>query len=212
MTHRTGLEHYYARNLKVVTPPASEPITRTEAKNHLKVDFTDDDEYIDDMVAAAREMCEAWTGLALITQTLRIKLNEFPRSMDFNTGRVHHRIRLPAPPLQAVSSIVYTDTAGASQTLSSSKYTVDTDAEPGQVFPAYGEVWPSCQNIPNAVIVTYTAGYGDASDVPKVLKQGMLLLIGQWYDVRQAVVTGTIATEIPMGVQALFSSVGQIKV
>lgn len=212
MAHRTGLEHYFARNLKVVTPPASEPITTTEAKNHLKVDFSDDDSYIDDLIQAARETCEQWTGRALITQTLRIKLDEFPRSIDWNTGSVNHRIRVPSPPLIAVSSIVYTDTAGASQTLSSSTYTVDSDAEPGIIVPAYGEVWPSTRTIPNAVVITYTAGYGSASDVPRALKQGMMLLIGQWYDVRQAVVTGTIATEIPMGVQALFSTVGQIKV
>lgn len=39
---------------------------------------------------------------------------------------------------------------------------------------------------------------GNALVITKAISQGALLLIGHWYAAREAVVTGTIATELPM--------------
>lgn len=40
--------------------------------------------------------------------------------------------------------------------------------------------------------------------ITKAIRQGALLLIGHWYSARETVVTGTIATEMPMATQALW--------
>jgi hypothetical protein len=47
---------------------------------------------------------------------------------------------LPLPPLQAVTSIHYTDQTGAEQLLASDRYRVLSigDAQPGRIAPAYG--------------------------------------------------------------------------
>lgn len=46
----------------------------------------------------------------------------------------------------------------------------------------------------------------DVSDFPSSFKAAMLLLIGHSYANREAVVTGTIATEVPMAVESLLWS------
>lgn len=45
---------------------------------------------------------------------------------------------------------------------------------------------------------------GNALKITKAIRQGALLLIGHWYSARETVVTGTIATEMPMATQALW--------
>jgi len=44
--------------LKVVSPPAVEPVTLDEAKAHLRVTIADDDGYIALLIPAARERVE----------------------------------------------------------------------------------------------------------------------------------------------------------
>jgi len=65
-------------SLTIVTPPAEEPVTLTEAKNHLRVDLSDDDSLISALIVAAREHAEAITRRAFITQTLKLSLDAFP--------------------------------------------------------------------------------------------------------------------------------------
>jgi uncharacterized phiE125 gp8 family phage protein len=56
------------------------------------------------------------------------------------------------------------------------------------------------------VAVEYTAGYGDtAADVPAPLRQAMLLMIGHWYEHREAVITGSISTGLPLAARALLA-------
>ncbi|KAF4558193.1 MULTISPECIES: head-tail connector protein [unclassified Pseudomonas] len=45
---------------------------------------------------------------------------------------------------------------------------------------------------------------GNSIVITKAICQGALLLIGHWFMGREAVVTGTIATEMPMATQALW--------
>lgn len=68
--------------VKVVTAPAVEPITLTEAKLHCKVDLTTDDDLITPLIVAAREEIERRTWRALITQTLELVLSAWPSLPD----------------------------------------------------------------------------------------------------------------------------------
>lgn len=175
--------------------PAAEPLTINEAKAHLRVEAFDDDPLIGGLVRAARDQAENVTHRALITQTWRLDLDGFPGN---------GLIELPKPPLQSVTQIAYTDADGNPQTLSTSLYDVDTGSEPGRVRLAYGQIWPSTRDIYNAVQVTYVAGYGDAgSDVPQPIRQAMQMLVGNWYENREAVNVGNIVTALPMATEAL---------
>lgn len=176
--------------------PAVEPLSTAEAKNHLRVDTADDDILIDALIKAARERVEDLSHRALITQTWRYSLDAWPE------GDV---ILLPRPPLVSVSQIQYLDTAGSPTTWASSNYIVDTDSEPGRVVLAYGISWPTETLYPSAPIqITYDAGYGAAgSNVPQHLRQAILLLVGHWYENREATVGGAIIREVPLAVESL---------
>src|SRR6185369_1494353 len=183
-----------AYGLSQTVAPTAEPVSRAEAKAHVRQDSTADDDQLDGLIKAARHYCERWTGRAFVTSTWALTLDCLPCGGD--------ALRLPKSPAIAVSSITYTDTAGATQTLSSTLYQVDVTTEPARIIPAYGQVWPTTRSQLGAVTVTFTAGYGAASAVPQPIKQAMLLLIGSWYENREAVIKGTIVAELPMAVEA----------
>lgn len=182
---------------KVITQPATEPVTLTEAKAHLRVDGTDDDTYITTLIKVARQLCEAYSGLSFITQEREIKLDRFP------CGRT---IELPQGPVQSIDDFVYLDADGNSQPL-----TVDTDylvdLSGGRV--QYVDSWPYTDGQFNAVTITYTAGYAnDEHDpVPEVIKQAMLMQIGSLYENRQDEVIGTTAHLINWTSQALLDTI-----
>jgi len=158
----------------LVTAPTIEPLTLTEAKNHLRVDITDDDTYITNLIVAARLAAENYTGRAFITQTWDLFIDKFPTSGAF--------IEIPKPPLQSVTTVKYTDADGNQQTLASSVYTVDTNKEMGTVTLAYNQSWPTIRAVPNAVEIRFIAGYGaTASTVPEGIKHAMRMLIGHLY-------------------------------
>lgn len=161
---------------KVSVAPASEPLTATEVKNYLKVDTSADDDLITDIIAAARRQVEAYTSLALISQTIVQKWDALPPT----SGALY----LARGPLISLSSITYTDTAGASQTLSTDYYLVDDYDVPAKVRLKYGQTWPDTYNQDNVITATYTAGYADADSVPEDIKQAMLLLIADMYENR----------------------------
>jgi len=50
---------------KVTTAVATEPVTLTEAKSHLRVIGTTDDTFITALISSARDFAEHYTGRAL---------------------------------------------------------------------------------------------------------------------------------------------------
>ena len=66
------------RGLTLVTAPASEPVSLTEAKAHLRLDSADDDSLITALIRSARETAEAHMRRALVSQTWRLSLDRFP--------------------------------------------------------------------------------------------------------------------------------------
>lgn len=177
----------------VTGEPAAEPITLAEAKLHLRVDHDYENDMITSLIVAARQWAENETRRRFINTTLRLSMDCFPEV-----------IRLPGGKCQSVTSIVYIDTAGVSQTLSASYYTVDTDSEPARIVQAYGYAWPAIRYDPNAVKVTYVAGYGAAATaVPDGIKSAIKLQIGNLYENREATISGTTIAEVPMAAKAL---------
>jgi uncharacterized phiE125 gp8 family phage protein len=191
-------------SLRLITPPAEEPVTLDEAKQHLRVEMPDEDALILGLIAAARAQVETRTKRALATQTWELGLESFcwsdsPWGVCSDRGSSH---RLPWPALQSVTSITYLDATGTRQTLSTSVYQVITGT-PGRVGLAYGQSWPVVRSEPDSVLIRYVAGYGGASAVPDALKAAIKLLVGHLYENREATISGLTITELPMAVRAL---------
>jgi len=184
--------------MDLTTAPAVEPLTQTEVKNYLRVDsdITEDDALITALIVAARRYCETFTRRAFITQTWTMYLDRFPANRWY--------ITLPKSPLQSVTSIKYYDIDGTLQTWSSSKYEVDSsDTIPARVSLAESETWPSTRVQANSVQILFIGGYGAAAAVPDTIKSAMYLLVGHWYENREAVTLAGTPKEVPMAVDAL---------
>lgn len=173
-------------SLQLITDATFEPVALAVAKAHLRVDGTDDDDYIDALISSARESAEHVLGRALCTQTWERTLDAFPSGA----------IKLGHAPVVSITSITYVDGAGATQTLSGGAYVLDTGAEPGVVRPAYGTDWPAALDTANAVRVRYVCGYA-ADACPKSIQSWMLLHIGNLYRNREVVVIGQAVAAMP---------------
>lgn len=171
---------------------------------------TTGDPFLAILIGAARAHAETITRRALVTQSWKLALDEFPKpGMNISSanwygpqwgtmpgplsvarvdGRTGFEIVLPLPPLQTVDSIKYYDaTTGLLTTLDPSQYIVDNVSEPARITPAPNTTWPATQNRINAVEVTFTCGYGAAAAVPQGIKNWLLLRIGSLYENRQEV-------------------------
>lgn len=193
-----------------VSGPGEEPITRAEAKLHVKVesDITADDALIDLLVSAAREDAEDFTNRCFVYSTWELRLDEFP------TGG-KQEILLPRPPLIRVNSIDYVDADGATQRLGSDNWQADDKSEPARIRPAYDKSWPATRAVMNAVTVSYVAGYPPieagspldvTTNVPAAAKASIKLILGHLYANRETVLAmpgGVAAIELPMGAQYL---------
>ncbi|KKL50814.1 hypothetical protein LCGC14_2301730 [marine sediment metagenome] len=157
-------------NLTVTTAPAA-VFTADDVKKHLRIDEDDEDSLIADYLEAAERQVETELAIGLLAQTLVLRLDCFPA----------RRIRLPRPPLTSVTSITYTDNDGTSQTLATSEYTANTFTTPGEIVEAWGKSWPTTRDIPNAVVVTYVAGYAKPEDVPQMVRHLILMATGDKY-------------------------------
>lgn len=172
--------------LSLLTAPASEPVTLTEAKLHLRVEHSADDTLITALIATARQAAEHRIAGALISQQWRLTLDAWPDSIE-----------LPHPPLNSVEAITYLDDTGTRQTLAESSYQIITDTTPGSVQPAYGATWPTARSVAGSIRIDYTAGYATAAAVPPPIKAWMLLAIGTWYAQREASAEQSKTAELP---------------
>lgn len=171
--------------------PTVEPVSVDELRTHSRIDTTDEDQLLASHLTAAREMVEKETSRALCTQTWTLKLDRFPYDM----------MELRVVPVSSVTSITYYDTSNVSQTLSTDYYVSDTSSEPARIVRAYNYEWPETYDRPNAVTVTFVAGYGGASLVPGIAKQAIRLLAGHWAINREAV--GTVGDEVALSYGSL---------
>jgi uncharacterized phiE125 gp8 family phage protein len=181
--------------LELLTAPATEPVTLAEVKTRLRIDDATDDAGVTRLIAAATGYAQNITRRAFVTQKWALILDAFPCGS----------ISLPLPPLVSVEEISYIDADGVTQVLAPGDYLVDPAGMIGMIHLAYQKQWPTTRAQPMAVRVEFTAGYGDADDVPSDLVSALLLLIAHWDQNREAVVVGTIVSSVPLSVDSLLA-------
>ncbi len=168
------------QSLELVTEAAELPVTLAEAKEHLRVDSSDEDTLITSLIYAATDFVSGrngYTGRALLPQTWDAYFSKFDD------------IELPLPPCISVASITYKDTDSASQTLATSVYTVNTARQPALVTLKPIQTWPATDESWDAVKIRFTCGYAGGSPareaVPYSIKAAIKLVIGDLYQNRE---------------------------
>lgn len=168
--------------------PVEEPVSLEEAKKHLRLEgvLDDEDDLIQSMITAAREMAEGKLNRTLVRRQLEVA--------SFEWGA----IALRKPPFVQVDSVSYFDANGNEQTLDADQITVTTRSEPARVAlsPAFRQYAPQLGHQEEAVIVRYTAGYAPG-EVPQMICAWIKLVIGALYQNRESFVTGVSVNMIP---------------
>lgn len=158
--------------------PPSTIVTLAEVKDQARVTTTAEDNLLTSFWKAAEAAVEDELARSLLTQTWLLRLDRFPC----------WTLPLPRPGLVSVSTVQYVDGAGVLQTLAGTEYTVDVadgEKKAGRIMPAYGKVWPTTRDEPNAVRVTYIAGYSSAANVPELIKTAIRMTAAEMYAHRE---------------------------
>ena len=184
---------------RVIVEPPVEPLTLAEVKLDRAITHDQHDDLLRGLIRAARAHVERYCGLSLVTQTREATFTHFPDYLQLDFG-----------PVQEVLSVDYVASDGTSTALADYL----TDLRLGRIAPTYDGYWPTVRTQYNGVTVRYVAGFEPAegsptdytANIPPDLRTAMFLLVGHWYENREATFTGTFrATNAPLeyGVKSL---------
>ncbi len=157
-----------------------------DAKAHLRVDadyFVDDD-LIGLLRDAAIDAVEKYCNL-LLDRTVGM----VARFEGFGPGM---RMGVGPEATVDVTGVSYIDSSGADASIDTGGWRLDVL---GRVIPAVGSAWPTTYG---PVTVTFDAGY-TAANRPPALVQAARFMLAHLYSQREAVLTGTISGELPLG-------------
>lgn len=205
--------YWNRKSTKVITPPsaATRIISVDEMKDYLRVDTTDDDTLIGELIDTATEMARDHTRRAILEETLELTMDGFSDTGIDETrlGRGVHdmsksaalgygdEFNLPFPPIVSITSIKTFSTDNTESTYDSAKYELDETG--GRVYLNQSQTWPVNLRDREAVKVRYIAGYGSsATGIPLAIKQAIRQHTAAMYECRQA-------CEMPKSCKALLS-------
>ena len=179
----------------LVTPPAEMPVSLEQAKAHLRVDHDEDDELIEAAIAAAVGHLDGYGGIlgrALMPQEWCEYASFWPAS------RV---IEMRLAPVLEIVEIRSRDADGVETVLDENAYRllVPASSRPVLLF-GVDTALPSLASAPDALSVTYRAGYEDADGnpaVPPALISAIKLMVGDLYRYPETVAQGTVSA-VPM--------------
>jgi uncharacterized phiE125 gp8 family phage protein len=176
-----------------LTAPTDAVVDLARAKQHLNVDSGHHDAKITDLVAAATTWLDGDRGVlgrCLMPQRWAATLPCF----------ACRAIELPLPPTIAVISIAYLDIAGAQRTLSADDYRhVGGGSDAAHIVLKSGRIWPQTACEPDAVRITFEAGYAPGSPEIEPLRRAILMMVERWYDSEGG-------DDVPSAVEALISN------
>lgn len=179
--------------------PSEALLALADVKAHCRVDFSDDDPLLTALIQAATDHLDGWSGVlgrCLVSQEWRVDLCAWPAKGV---------IRLPFPDVSSVT-VKYFDADNQEVTVASSLYQRLEDERGSFIHFLDDFTFPTVyDDRSDAVQVTFTAGYGDAADVPQAIKHAALFLIAHWYENREAATVGVTPDVLPMAVDALIA-------
>lgn len=180
---------------ELITAPTEDPISLAELQDQIRSDVDEEEGELLLKISAATRWCERFCRRQFVIATYKETRDAFSDPMELHPS-----------PLGSVTQIQYLDGDGNQQVLATSVYDVDATRDPGLIRLAYQESWPTIRNVWNAVEITYTAGYGVATDVPNDIRQAILLLAAHLYYHPSDVETlerGQTLASLPFGVKSL---------
>lgn len=154
-----------SRLLARVVAPADEPLTLAEAKLYLRIDHDHEDVLIHDLIVTARLTAEQWLKRSLITQSWKLAYD----------ACLPECVTLPMGPVNEITGVTVVNRDNTTQAIDSDVYYLNA-AKDTLIFES--------AVIGFRIEIVYVAGYGNAADVPKPIRQGMMSHIAFMYETR----------------------------
>jgi len=158
-----------------LTTPGSYPVTVAEARRQCALydDTTHDELLLSYIVSVTREV-EDYTKSKIMQRSVCLYLDKFPAG----------DVDLKTYPISSITSVKYDDSSDTEQTLATSNYWSSLHGM--QPFLRPVNTWPvTYSDKPNAVRITFVAGYSSVDVVPMDLKQAMLQRIYEMFEQRE---------------------------
>ena len=182
--------------------PAEEPVSLVEAKAFLRLDAGAEDALVTTLIAAARLHVEGTTGRALVRQSWRAVLDAWPAE------RV---VRLPVAPLLELTEIRVFDEQDDEHVIGLGQFQAETGVAPARVLlPGTVAGMPVLRER-LGIEIDYVAGFGDAADVPRDLRQALLALVAHWFEHRDLGVVAGSGAVMPAGFDRLVAGYRQVR-
>lgn len=153
-----------------ILPTELDVVSISEIKAHLRLDHDHENNYLKMLLRVMTNMVEEYTNKSLLNQTWQL-VHQKPK-----LGKSHEQvIELPRGPVHEVISLHHLSLQERRQKMR--HFSVETCGSLTKIL---------CSADYNTVEVVYRAGYGDAPHhVPAMLRQAILLGIGEMYEKRQ---------------------------
>ena len=174
-------------SVQIDSTTGSEIVANSELKDYARIETSDDDTIVSELIKAAREKCEAYINRDIVAKTRTLFISDVNRSGEY--GDLYRRdikIVLPFAPITAITSV---QTQASDGTLTSITY------DSYGLEDKYLEVASSYNK--NIKIVYTTTGLSN-DDLKIAIKQ----LAATYYDNRSDFVQGNINT-IPTNAQSM---------
>lgn len=196
MTLRPAIPLYQQRGSVLVTAPATEPVTASELRTHLRVDATElPDGEANSLITESRQMIEDETGIAFISQSWRLSIDRWPGGAEAWWDGVRQMaiselyapsymtsVSLPRWPLISVTSVtVYDEDSNAETVTVGNTFDVDTYQIPGRMTLKRGSTWPIALRANDSIQIVYVAGHANAAAVPATMKRALKQLAAFLY-------------------------------
>lgn len=121
---------------------------------------------------------------------------------------LHGDLLLPGAPIKAVDLVELRDPDGVWQDIPPTDYDADFAVEPAVIRMNNSRVTPGASGR-SGVRVIYRLGEDDPADLDQAAVGAVAMLVAHWYANREAVLTGSIASEIPWGVETMLSRISR---
>lgn len=164
-------------SLTLITPPAAEPVTLAELKEHLKISGAAEDALLSGLLVAARQTIEARFQIAVMPQGWRLELDGAPDAA----------VILPLSPVMSVDAVGVRRN-GVTEALAPASY----DAQIGPVGRVRVRA-PAAGDGLGALVISFTAGWPDASSAPEAMKLAIRILAAHLYENREGEPAGPVA-------------------
>ena len=185
----------------LVAGPALEPVTLAEAKAWLRIDGSEEDSLLTALITAARLQIEVASRRILLSQLWRMTLDVWPSAT----------IELVPGPLLSLVAIRTIDATGSATPFGLAGILVDRTAEPACLRIVDGQP-PASNRASGGIEIDVLLGFGEtAVDVPRTLRQAILMLVADWYENRGDASADKGEAGLPRAIMALVAPHRQLR-